>query len=466
MSASPPEEDSGRVSATEAEAETDAEVEAEGADTFAEAAAATARMFSARIADRADADFTASRGFAVPARRGSRAAFVSIAVVVVIVVVVAVTVTAVSVVVFVVVAVLFVARSSPRRSSPRSSARDPLASSTRLGPFRSSSMSRRYSRNAVEVLEVSSFLRNVAFQWFLTAFSVRPGMAFAISAQRLPRRRCAATRVRSSSSDHAPRLMSGRTWLCHRSRHCLPERPTRICEIMLHLPRPYLRTRLAGRGREARDGRENVGQGRAWVEERLGRGPAYRSAAQIRAGSSDADPKNKNAAGEKKIDVRRRETNGRAFGGDVRRAAPREVRVLIPGPSSANLEGFRLRGDGTGGQEIEIIGEEVRGVVARGLRRGVRQRRSEAAERPAGDEGNFLEKSIGGWRSGGKTNRRMRRGARARGNGASRSRTHQGSSAWSSTHSKSTKSKSSKENSSDPDVCASRGWGFGVARQW
>ena len=83
-----------------------------------------------------------------------------------------------------------------------------------------------------------------------------------------------------------------------------------------------------------------------------------------------------------------------------------------------------------------------------------------------GTEGNFLEKSIGGWRSRGKTNRRMRRGARARGNGASRSRTHQGSSAWSSTHSKSTKSKSSKENSSDPDVCASRGWGFGVARQW
>ena len=258
--------------------------------------------------------------------------------------------------------------------------------------------------------------------------------------------------------------------LCHRSRHCLPERPTRICEIMLHLPRPYLRTRLAGRGREARDGRENVGQGRAWVEERLGRGPAYRSAAQIRAGSSDADPKNKNAAGEKKIDVRRRETNGRAFGGDVRRAAPREARVLILGPSSANLEGFRLRGDGTGGHEIEIIGEEVRGVVARGLRRGVRQRRSEAAERPVGDGRkflvSFLEKSIGGWRSRGKTNRRMRRDARARGNGASRSRTHQGSSAWSSTHSKSTKSKSSKENSSDPDVCASRGWGFGVARQW
>lgn len=146
------------------------------------------------------------------------------------------------------------------------------------------------------------------------------------------------------------------------------------------------------------------------------------------------------------------------MGGDARRGAPREARVLILGPPSANLETFRVRGDGAEGHEVEILGEEVRGVVARSLQI---ERWREAPERPAGTKGIYSSKIIVGWRSRRETNRRTRRGARARGNGASRSRTHHGSAAWSSTHSKSTKAMSSKENSSDPDVCASRGWGSG-----
>ena len=43
-------------------------------------------------------------------------------------------------------------------------------------------------------------LFSVAFQWFLTAFSERPGMARAISLQRLPTLRCASASCISSSS--------------------------------------------------------------------------------------------------------------------------------------------------------------------------------------------------------------------------------------------------------------------------
>ena len=55
-----------------------------------------------------------------------------------------------------------------------------------------------------------SLRRSVAFQWFLTAFSVRPGIVFAISAQRLPRQRCPSINRRSSAGVHASRRMSCR----------------------------------------------------------------------------------------------------------------------------------------------------------------------------------------------------------------------------------------------------------------
>mmetsp|Transcript_8757 Transcript_8757/g.27184 ORF Transcript_8757/g.27184 Transcript_8757/m.27184 type:complete len:439 (-) Transcript_8757:648-1964(-) len=70
-----------------------------------------------------------------------------------------------------------------------------------------------------------SFRRIVAFQWFLIAFSVRPGRSFAISAHLFPIRAWPATRVRSSSASHSSRRISGLRWLCQRSRHCLPTRP-------------------------------------------------------------------------------------------------------------------------------------------------------------------------------------------------------------------------------------------------
>ena len=79
------------------------------------------------------------------------------------------------------------------------------------------------------------------------------------------------------------------------------------------------------------------------------------------------------------------------MGGDARRGAPREARVLILGPPSANLETFRVRGDGAEGHEVEILGEEVRGVVARSPRI-VRWR--EAPERPARDGRNFVSEII------------------------------------------------------------------------
>jgi len=44
-----------------------------------------------------------------------------------------------------------------------------------------------------------------------------PGMTLAMSAQRLPASWCAVMSSVSSASDHAPRLMSARRWLCHRS---------------------------------------------------------------------------------------------------------------------------------------------------------------------------------------------------------------------------------------------------------
>ena len=84
--------------------------------------------------------------------------------------------------------------------------------------------------------------RAVAFQWFFTAFSVRPGMAAAMSAQRFPSRVCASTSASSSASVHAPRLMSGRTWLFHRSRHCFPVRRPRPRATSLHLRHPCVWT--------------------------------------------------------------------------------------------------------------------------------------------------------------------------------------------------------------------------------
>mmetsp|Transcript_8745 Transcript_8745/g.22774 ORF Transcript_8745/g.22774 Transcript_8745/m.22774 type:complete len:268 (-) Transcript_8745:631-1434(-) len=73
----------------------------------------------------------------------------------------------------------------------------------------------------------SLLLPSVEFQWFLMALSVRPGRSLAISAQRFCRVECASMRSRSSSDDHLSFLTLGSSWLCHRSRICLPVRPGR-----------------------------------------------------------------------------------------------------------------------------------------------------------------------------------------------------------------------------------------------
>ena len=62
--------------------------------------------------------------------------------------------------------------------------------------------------------------KNQIGQRTLIELSVRPGRSLAISAQRLPRRRCARRMISSSSADHASLQIEGLRWLCQRSRHC------------------------------------------------------------------------------------------------------------------------------------------------------------------------------------------------------------------------------------------------------
>mmetsp|Transcript_34300 Transcript_34300/g.80909 ORF Transcript_34300/g.80909 Transcript_34300/m.80909 type:complete len:221 (-) Transcript_34300:645-1307(-) len=57
------------------------------------------------------------------------------------------------------------------------------------------------------------------------ALSVRPGSSRAISAHLFWNLACASMRIWSSSADHASFLTLGSSWLCHRSRICLPLRP-------------------------------------------------------------------------------------------------------------------------------------------------------------------------------------------------------------------------------------------------
>ena len=86
--------------------------------------------------------------------------------------------------------------------------------------------------------------RSVACQWFLMAFSGRPGSNLASAAHRVPSMRCPSTRMRSSSAVHSPRLMSGLRWLSHRSRHCFPRRPSILPAMKLHFRCPCSSTSL------------------------------------------------------------------------------------------------------------------------------------------------------------------------------------------------------------------------------
>lgn len=66
------------------------------------------------------------------------------------------------------------------------------------------------------------------FQRFLQAFSGRPGTTLATSVHRVPTCATPWQSVSSSASVHGPCLMSGHSWLNHRSLHCLPSLPLRV----------------------------------------------------------------------------------------------------------------------------------------------------------------------------------------------------------------------------------------------
>ena len=74
----------------------------------------------------------------------------------------------------------------------------------------------------------------VEFQRFFTELSVRPGSSLAISAHRLPIFTLPSSRMRSSSSLQVSRVRQLSSWLCHRSRHCLPFLPGMFCAICAH----------------------------------------------------------------------------------------------------------------------------------------------------------------------------------------------------------------------------------------
>lgn len=65
-----------------------------------------------------------------------------------------------------------------------------------------------------------------------------------MSAHLLPIMRWTSMSCLSSSSVHASLLMSGRSWLCHLSLHCLPIRPGKWRAIALQFPSPYSSTSL------------------------------------------------------------------------------------------------------------------------------------------------------------------------------------------------------------------------------
>ena len=71
------------------------------------------------------------------------------------------------------------------------------------------------------------FFRIVEFQRFLIELSVRPGSIWEILDHLVPYCSTSAMTLASSSGVHSSLLTVGHRWLCHRSRHCLPTRPSR-----------------------------------------------------------------------------------------------------------------------------------------------------------------------------------------------------------------------------------------------
>ena len=69
---------------------------------------------------------------------------------------------------------------------------------------------------------------------FLIWLSVRPASCLAISAHLFPKRRCDARSASSSAALQSVLVMFGSSWLCQRSRHCLPVRVGSCAAITDH----------------------------------------------------------------------------------------------------------------------------------------------------------------------------------------------------------------------------------------
>ena len=89
----------------------------------------------------------------------------------------------------------------------------------------------------------STLRLSVAFHLFLMALSGRPTRRLAMAAHLFPSSLCASMMIWSSSSVHGSFDIDGSRWLCHRSRHCFPTRPSSCPAISLfHRRGPYFST--------------------------------------------------------------------------------------------------------------------------------------------------------------------------------------------------------------------------------
>lgn len=84
----------------------------------------------------------------------------------------------------------------------------------------------------------------VEFQWFLMELSVLPGSIFVISAHLLPWAVWARNSTHSSCGIHSIFRILGLRWLCQRSRHCFPKRPSTNLAMKDQRCGPYFSTNL------------------------------------------------------------------------------------------------------------------------------------------------------------------------------------------------------------------------------
>ena len=84
------------------------------------------------------------------------------------------------------------------------------------------------------LVRLRSALRRIEFHRFLIELSVRPGKSFTISDHLVPSSCTFCTIAASSSAVQSDLRTMGERWLCHRSRHCLPERPSIWAPIVDH----------------------------------------------------------------------------------------------------------------------------------------------------------------------------------------------------------------------------------------